>query len=153
MRRLKVQIVPNIKPYLKDVYRTHLGENSRQDFLRLDMNENPDGLPEEFLQNVLSKIDAEYLATYPEYSSLIQKIADYDRIHPENVCLSNGSDGAIKYIFDCYVSPGDTVLLTEPTFAMYPVYCKIFGAHPKFIAYNHNFDFPVDTFIDEISPK
>ena len=143
--------MPTIKAHLRDIYRTPHSDSSRREYLRLDMNENLMGLPEGFVREALSEIESRYLASYPEYSTLTKKIAEHNEIDPENICISNGSDGAIKYMFDAYVSPGDKVLLTDPTFAMYPVYCKMFGAEVASFPYNGNFTFSVDRFIDKIS--
>lgn len=143
--------MPQIKSHLKDVYRMDLSK-SRKGFLRLDMNECIPGLPEEFVQNVLSKIDADYLSSYPEYHVLEKKIAAHNNLHPSNIVLANGSDGAIKYIFDTYIQPGDKVLLTDPTFAMYPVYSKIFNSTCVTVCYNDDLTFPEREFIDKISP-
>ena len=38
-------------------------------------------------------------------------------------------------MFEAFVSPGETVVLTAPTFAMYPVYCRIFGARAVTVEY------------------
>ena len=38
----------------------------RYDYLRYDMNENPEGLPKEFVDSVLREITPEFLAVYPE---------------------------------------------------------------------------------------
>ena len=138
------------KPHLQKVYRTPFQEKSRQPFLRLDMNENPDGLPEEFVREVLKYIDANSLSMYPEYTSLIAKIAEHNNVESENICISNGSDGAIKYVFDAYISTSDQVLLTVPTFAMYPVYCEMFDARPVFIPYRDCFSFPLKQFLEGI---
>jgi histidinol-phosphate aminotransferase len=116
------------------------------------MNENVDGLPEAFVRRIVSEIDRELLATYPEYGSLLQKIAKHNDILPENICISSGSDGAIKYIFDAYVSSGDRVLITDPTFAMYPVYCQIFDAQSITISYHKDFSFPLDECLNAICP-
>lgn len=121
--------------------------------MRLDMNESVDGLPEKFVKSVLSEVDQEFLATYPEYYTLIQKIAEHNQVLPENICISNGSDGAIKYIFDCCISPGDRILLTDPTFAMYPVYCQMFNAQTVSIPYHDDFTFPLDAFLHCIGPE
>jgi len=142
--------LPQPKPHLQKVYRTPFLEKSRQSFLRLDMNENPDGLPDEFVREVLQCIDANSLSMYPEYTSLIAKIAEHNNVESENICISNGSDGAIKYIFDAYISTGDQVLLTAPTFAMYPVYCEMFDARPVFIPYRDDFSFPLNQFLEGI---
>jgi histidinol-phosphate aminotransferase len=95
--------VPEIKPHLKNLYRSKMSDFSRMQYLRLDMNESIQGLPENFTKEILSSIDSSFLATYPEYYNLLKKVADHNGLEPENICLSNGSDSAIKYIFDAYV--------------------------------------------------
>lgn len=140
-----------IKPHLENLYRTESSLIPRKGYLRLDMNEGVPGLPEGFVREVLSEITPEFLATYPEYRALQEKLASHNNLKPENISLSNGSDAAIKYIFDAYVSAGDKILLTDPTFAMYPVYCKMFNAKPIIVTYKPDLSFPEDDFIDRIS--
>lgn len=139
----------NAKKHLKDLYRTKL--RSRRDYLCLDMNEGMPGLPKEFVRRITSKIKNNFLALYPEYQTLKNVIAAHNGIAAENICLSNGSDAAIKYIFDAYISPGDRVLITDPTFAMYPVYCQMFRAKPVVVEYNSNFSFPRENFLKMLS--
>jgi len=140
------------KPHLKNLYRTIVEDKpSRLGFLRLDMNEGIPGLSEDFVKRVLSEVGAENISMYPEYNQLIKKVAGHNGIGSGNVCLSNGSDAAIKYIFDAYVSKGDKVLLTEPTFAMYPVYCRMYGAKAIIAEYGDDLEFPVDDFMRKLT--
>ena len=141
-----------IKPHLKHLYRTKPEKKSRRGYLRLDMNEGVPGLPGDFVKDILSEIDPEFLATYPEYKTLQEKVASHNNLKPENVILSNGSDAAIKYIFDAYISPGDKILLTDPTFAMFPVYCNMFNAKSVIVEYKPNLSFPKEEFMNRISP-
>ncbi len=145
--------MPKIKSHLKNVYRTIQGNISRKDFMRMDMNESINGLPGDFVKSVIANIKPELLAMYPEYHSLQNKIGIYNNLSYENICLSNGSDSAIKYIFDAYVSSKDNILLTDPTFAMYLVYCNIFNARATMVEYNPDFTFPKERFIEKISPS
>jgi histidinol-phosphate aminotransferase len=49
--------------------------------------------------------------------------------------LTPGSDGAIRLTFEAVIEPSDEVIHTIPTFAMYPVYCQMFGARVRAIEY------------------
>ena len=49
------------------------GTESRKGFLRLDMNENCEGLPESFVRRVFDKITAADIAMYPELFDLTKK--------------------------------------------------------------------------------
>jgi histidinol-phosphate aminotransferase len=144
--------MPKPKKALADLSRTKPPQYSRHDYLRLDMNEGVPGLPSSFVKGTLTGIDGKWLATYPEYHTLEGKLAVHNGFAPENLILSNGSDGAIKYIFDAYVSPGDRILLPDPTFAMYPVYCRMFEAEPLVVPYRPDLSFPWQEFLDQMAP-
>jgi histidinol-phosphate aminotransferase len=49
--------------------------------------------------------------------------------------LTPGSDGVIRLTFEAFVAEGDTVVLSAPTFAMYPVYSQMFGATVQALEY------------------
>jgi histidinol-phosphate aminotransferase len=140
------------KEHITSLFRTGAPKRSRKEYLRLDMNESASGLPLDLVKKTMAKVTSGQLAMYPEYDGLVRAVARHDGIKPENICLSNGSDGAIKQIFDAYVSPGDRVVLTDPTFAMYPVYVKMFRAKPVIVGYGDSFDFPFDAFMKALVP-
>lgn len=125
-------------------------KSKREKMLRLDMNEGVPGLPKKLIDRALKRIDADAVCAYPAHTGLEAKISRSSKLKRENVLLSNGSDGAIKYIFDAFISPGDKVVYTDPTFAMYPVYCSIFQAIGLAVPYLEDFNFPFDNFIEKI---
>lgn len=143
-----INSVPQAKDHLKRLFRAAPRAGGRRGFLRLDMNENAEGLPGVFIKKALKKIDRQALAKYPEYESLIGKIARHNNIPAGNVFLANGSDAAIKYIFEAFVRPKDRILLADPAFAMYPVYCAMFDARPVKVTYNPDLSFPFARFMD-----
>lgn len=101
----------------------------------LDKNENPDPILQKFLNNLVQEVKPFALNTYPETAKVYAKLAKRYSLSPRNFILTNGSDGAIRTMFDLFVSPGDTVIHTSPTFAMYSVYSKMFGAKVKEVEY------------------
>ena len=42
-------------------------QNSRKEYLRLDLNENPGGLSEEFIKDVVSEITPRLVSEYPGF--------------------------------------------------------------------------------------
>ena len=55
---------------VENLYRI-FDQNARKDYLRLDLNENPGGLPQEFIDDVLKNVTPQFVAQYPEtYISL-----------------------------------------------------------------------------------
>jgi histidinol-phosphate aminotransferase len=100
--------------------------------LWLDKNENLDPGLLSFTSSVWRELDPLMLATYPECGLLYRKLAAWVDVPPAALILTPGSDGAIRLVFEAFVAEGDTVIHSVPTFAMYPVYCQMFGAraHP-----------------------
>lgn len=66
---------------------------------RYDMNENPEGLPRDFVNSVLREITPEFLSIYPEPDKFLEKYASYIGVERNNVVATNGSDMAIRYLF------------------------------------------------------
>ena len=135
-----------LRPHLRGLQRSRIGEKDRGGYLCLDMNEGIPGLPEAFVRRTLSSIDAGFLCRYPEYHGLKAILARHNGLKPENISLSNGSDGSIKNIFDAFIGRGDRVLMTDPTFAMYPVYCRMCEAKAEVVGYGPDLAFPFEEF-------
>jgi histidinol-phosphate aminotransferase len=98
------------------------------DRLWLDKNENLDPELLALTRDVLMSIPQTALATYPEAGELYRKLGHWASVSPDSLLLTPGSDGAIRLVFEAFVEPGDAVVYTSPTFAMYPVYSQMFGA-------------------------
>ena len=49
-----------LDPRIENLYRI-FDQNARKDYLRLDLNENPGGLPQEFINKVLSQVDGRFV--------------------------------------------------------------------------------------------
>ena len=69
---------------IKDLYRVKF-HDERSSVLRLDMNENPEGLPQEIFDAVISKITPAYIAAYPEKDHLMTMLAEHDGTTYENL--------------------------------------------------------------------
>ena len=104
--------------------------------LWLDKNENLDPKLLSLTNEVLRGLDPMALCTYPECRGLYSKLAESLGIGAESLIFTAGSDGAIRATFEAFVEPGDKVLHTAPTFAMYFVYCKIYGAEEILLPYH-----------------
>jgi len=112
------------------------------DMFWLDKNENLDPILLEISQKILQKIPSRSLATYPDSGDLYRKLARWVEVSPESLLLTHGSDGAIRIVFESFVEHMEKVVHTNPTFAMYPVYCKMFGAQTIEMHYKSTSDGP-----------
>lgn len=136
-----------VNPYLEKIHRVKDHED-RRDFIRLDMNENPVGLPEAFVQEVLSTITAETIASYPRKDALIALIAEREGVGVENITLTNGSDEGIKLLYETFTHEGANVVMVTPTFEMYRIYAEMFGVEGKTIPYGEDFVITAKQIID-----
>ena len=109
-----------------------------KNFLWLDKNENTDA---EYLKwikiNIIEKVLPTDLSTYPDLHDFYFNLAEMENVLPDNLLLAQGSDGCIRAVFQTYVKEGDVVFITNPSFAMYDVYCKIFKAEAFKIEYRN----------------
>ena len=88
--------------------------SDRTNSLRLDFNENTVGCSE-YVKKALKSMNFGKLAVYPQYNELRKAIADYCSIGPEEVIPTNGTDEAIKSVFEIYLEKGKNVLEFTPT--------------------------------------
>ena len=63
-------------PTITDLVRI-FDQNERKDYLRLDLNENPGGLPNEFIKEVLADVTPQFVAQYPETLHFTEVLAKY----------------------------------------------------------------------------
>jgi histidinol-phosphate aminotransferase len=96
--------------------------------LWLDKNENTDPELSKLTARLLSEIDPSAIYSYPECTPLYHKLAGHLDVGADHLLLTAGSDGAIRSVFEAFINPGDVVVHTVPTFAMYAVYSSMYGA-------------------------
>lgn len=116
----------------------------RYGYLRYDMNENPEGLPEDFVKSVLKEITPEFLAIYPEPDRFLYKYAKSLNVGYENVMATNGSDMAIRYLLETFGEPGKDVVTVSPSFEMYWVNCNILGYHHVPVSYESDLTIKIE---------
>ena len=134
---------------IKDLYRVKF-HDERAGVLRLDMNENPEGLPVEIVDAVLSKITPEYIATYPEKDRLMELLAEQNGLMYQNVSVTAGSDEAMRLIFHCFGQQGKKLLTVVPTFEMYGVYANMFGMEHEVVEYKKDFTINAEDILQAI---
>ncbi len=123
----------------------------RYDYARYDMNENPEGLPKEFVETVLKEITPEFLAIYPEPDRFLNKYAKYIGVEYENVLATNGSDMAIRYLLETFGEKGKEVVTVNPSFEMYWVNCSILGLVHVPVQYEEDLTIDIQKILDAIT--
>ena len=126
-------------------------ECNRNGILRLDMNENPGGLPLDVVETIKNKITPEFLATYPDKTPLIESLSTFHEVSTDKIAITDGSEMALKYIFEVFGRPESEFLSVSPTFEMYGVYAKMYGLTHKKIEITKDFDIDLKLVLDNIT--
>ena len=128
-------------------------QNKREGYLRLDLNENPGGLSEDFINKVLADISPEFISQYPETLEFTESLAKFLGTDIEHICLVNGSSEGIRYIIQAFSSPGGKIVGVTPSYAMFEVYAKMYGRNFVPIRYNEDLTMSVDNILEELTPE
>ncbi len=126
-------------------------QHKRQGYLRLDLNENPGGLPEEFIRETLAEVDQEFVSQYPETLEFTTVLADYLGTDITHLCLTNGSAEAIRYIIQAYTAPGGKIVGVVPTYAMFEVYSKMYGRNFIPVEYTEDLQMPIENILAKMT--
>jgi len=126
-------------------------EQGRYNKFRFDMNENPDGLPAEFVDSVLKEITPKFLTVYPEPNRFLQKYADFIGVNIDNVTATNGSDTGLRYVMETFGEEGKDVVTVAPSFEMYWVNCCILGYHHVPVSYEPDMTIKIENILNAIT--
>lgn len=122
----------------------------RRGSLRLDFNENTLG-PSPKVVDAIRALPPESYAIYPEYESLTARYAQHVGVNADQVGLFNGSDAALRAIFDAYGEPGSRFVTTSPTFGYYRPCAEIAQMCQVNVAYEADFSFPWQRFREALA--
>lgn len=125
-------------------------QNKREGYLRLDLNENPGGLPQEFIDKALKKVSPQFISQYPETLEFTETLASYIGVDISNICLVNGSSEGIRHIIEAFTSPGGKILGVTPSYAMFEVYSKMYDRQFVPVRYTEDLQMPVENIIEKM---
>ena len=129
------------KKNLLDLQRTRAGTyRDINSGIFLDRNERAvpyDNKINRLLSKYLEKIN---LNLYPEMDPFYIKLSNWLKVNKDEIYITEGVSGAIKGLIETLTLPGENnIVFPYPTFALYPVYCKMFDVKFKFINYKQNY--------------
>ena len=132
----------------------HPPTGNRLDKLRLDFNENTVGCSPKVIARLKETLDAGLLTVYPDYAKVKAALANFFRVHQDELLLTNGTDEAIQVLVNTYVDDGDEVIALRPSYAMYRFYAEVAGAKIVEIDYTPPaLAFPLNELIAAITPR
>ncbi len=114
----------------------------RRGALRLDFNENPAG-PSPGVLARLARLGVDDIALYPDETEARAAVAGWFGIGDGlDLVLTSGVDEGIRLLCDCFVRPGERVLLLEPGYPMYHFYASLAGGDIVTVSYERDLSFP-----------
>jgi len=127
---------------------------SGREGLRLDFNENTD-VPSPRVVEVLKRFAGQELTKYPERTAVEATVAEFLKLSPEQVLLTNGVDEAIHLLCETYLEPDHQVIIVVPTFSMYEIYAQSTGAMIISLQADpeQGFQFPAQQALAAITPR
>jgi histidinol-phosphate aminotransferase len=117
------ELVKNMTPYIP-------GEQPQDGvYIKLNTNENPYPPSPEVIE-AIKKVDVASLKKYPDplFKELRTLIAEKNGVSIDEVFVGNGSDEVLRVLFQAYLSPGDKLAVTDPTYSLYTVIADMLGA-------------------------
>lgn len=127
MKISETELVKNLEPYVP-------GEQPKKEegYTKLNTNENPYPPAPEVLSAIQS-MEPDELRMYPDplCKKLRGILGEKHNITPDQIFVGNGSDEVLRLVFQAYLSPGDILGITDPTYSLYPVLANMLGADIK----------------------
>ena len=128
-------------------------QNERKDYLRLDLNENPGGLPEDFIKHVLAGVTPQLVAQYPETLHFTEVLAKHLGTDISHICLVNGSAEGIRYIIQAFTSENGRIVGVVPSYFMFQVYSEMYGRNFVKVPYNEDLTMDAGNIIAEMTEE
>ncbi|MBO4603310.1 MAG: histidinol-phosphate aminotransferase family protein [Salinivirgaceae bacterium] len=139
-----------LNPRIENLFRI-FDQNERKDYLRLDLNENPGGLPKEFIEKVLKDITPQFVAQYPETLHFTEVLAKFLNTDISHLCLVNGSAEGIRYVIQAFTSENGRIVGVVPSYFMFQVYSEMYGRNFVKVPYNEDLTMSIDNIISEMT--
>jgi len=113
--------------------------------VKLNQNENPWDAPARIKQEVLRRFAERKWSRYPDFvpTSLNERLAEFARWKSDGVIAGNGSNELIQALLMVTISSGKSVLISEPTFALYRQVATVLGGEVETISLTSALEYDV----------
>ena len=142
-----------IKPnnLIKNITRPPADKSSRESHFRFDRNERTTLFDDFEFNEMISQITPYDLVAYGELEPFYNKVKNWLNISRNEVLLTSGSDMAIRSIFQTFIEHGDKVIITQPNYAMFSVYNKMYAGVELEQFYKEDLDLDIDELLSKLN--
>lgn len=113
------------KPHIEALQRYQTSTGRDLNGLRLDRNERVAPLSAEVVADIMSRFVPADLAAHPESGPFYAKLAAFLGVTEDHLYVTNGITEGINFLYFTLTSPGDNVVVLDPTYPMYGVYARL----------------------------
>ena len=114
--------------HIDRINRIHTPYNTA-DKLRLHASERDTKFSYNMFKYYTVLLTDDVIRYYPNQDHAYELLEQFTQVDKEYTVLYDGSDRAIRNIFQVYVTPGSKVITTDPSFPMYSVYADMYQAN------------------------
>jgi len=145
----------NKKEYLEKLDRFRAGSyRIGNSGIFLDRNERYVPYDDEIISLLHKRLKNIHLGLYPDINPLYNKISDWIKIDKDQIYITEGVSGAIKSLIETLTLSGqNNIIFPYPTFAMYPVYSKMFNVEARHIGYTNDYKLDYKKLVESIDEK
>lgn len=119
----------------------------------LDFNERTVEVVDHVRDALKALVDSGRLHMYPSYGDLVDRIAAYCDVRPEQTMITNGSDQGIDLVIRSACSVGDEIIVPTPTFAMYQQCARVEDLSIVEVPYSRDSGFPLQGVLQAITDR
>lgn len=143
------------KPHLYQLgaYKPPLEGRDPKSHTLLDFNERTIPVSAPIRDALIKYIESDRLQTYPAYGDIVEHLADYCAVPPNQLMITNGSDQGIELLFRSVGEAGAEAIIPSPNFAMYNQCAKVEGMKIVEPFYSKEKGLPTDEIIAAINEK
>lgn len=115
------------KPHLLALerYRTSSGRDLAEG-LCLDRNERVVPFPPRVMADLRRRLTSAILTYYPDPGKLYEQLSAFTGVPADRLYVTNGITESIRVLYETLTSPGDEVVVVDPTYPMYRIYSSIY---------------------------
>lgn len=142
------------KKHLKELVRLRAG-TGRDNPAGLFLDRNERIAPyDAALRNLLAeRLASASLNLYPEVAPFYKKLALWLNVGPSQLFITEGVSGAVKALIEAIAVKGNNIVFPVPTFALYPVYCRMFDVEYRTVGYTEDYELDVGGMLKMIDDK
>lgn len=143
------------KPHIAAMgaYKPPLDGRSPASHLLLDFNERTLPVAKVIEDALVDYIRSGRMQMYPAYGDTVEVIADYCKVAPQQLMITNGSDQGIDLIIRAACREGGEAIIPGPSFAMYTQCAKVENLRIIEPQYTREKGFPTAEVLAAITPK